>query len=95
MHPTARAMLAGLTRLGVRVVAQAVDGGLEVIQEVVTDVSAEAAARIKRTRATAQSIGRVDRSGGAGVGKAKPRYVKVDVVGIHGAEVEEEEEETT
>jgi hypothetical protein len=94
MHPTARAMLAGLTRLGVRVVARAVDGGLEVIQEVVTAVSTEASERIKRTRETAQSIGRVDR-------KQKPpekRYVKVDVrnvtdVDARGVEVEEEASE--
>lgn len=81
-----KAGLAGLTRIGVRVVARAVDGGLEVVQETVDSLSTEAQERIKRSRATAQGIGRVAE-------KPKTRFVKVEVnptTDARGVEVEEE-----
>lgn len=58
MHPTAREAFRQLGQLGVRVVASAVEGGLEVIHEAIADGAQEVLTRVNRARATARGIGR-------------------------------------
>lgn len=58
MHPTAREAFRQLGRLGVRVVASAVEGGLEVVHEAIADGAQEVLTRVNRARATARGIGR-------------------------------------